>query len=495
MLDDLKKTLRHSLVYSFGNLGGKLAGLILLPLYTSRLSLEDFGVLSIFEITVAIAVQVLVIGFPQAYLRYAPSGERQREGDPLMFTYLSVMAVIAVGAGLFFQVSAPVLAMFFHDKLQFTRYFRLSGWIMGVSVLNTFFLGTVRAREKSFLYITATLSKLMVTLGLTILLILQWNMGVAGVLMASLAGNLLLAAVLIPLQLRKIDLRFDPVIFRQALRFGLPLIVSSLAAMLLNNGGNYFLKAMDNYEQVGLYNLAGRIAGVLNMVFIQSFTLGFLPIAFKKNGQPGALRYYSKMMTYFTLLLVWAGLILSLFSHELLWFFGRNQDFWPAATLIPVMIIAYIPAGMRAVASLGLYVSGETSSLARETLITLAVSIILNVIFIRTWSSTGAVWAGVLSSVLLLFLTLRDSTAKYPIPYEYSKLLKLILTGGGLYAAFYFLGLKEEPGIALKILIAALFPAFLFFLRFYEDIELLRMRQSLLKWSRPSTWKKLLLRR
>ena len=51
MFDKIKKTTKHTVIYSLGNLSNKVAGIVLLPLYTAYLTIADYGIFSIFEIT------------------------------------------------------------------------------------------------------------------------------------------------------------------------------------------------------------------------------------------------------------------------------------------------------------------------------------------------------------------------------------------------------------------------------------------------------------
>ena len=53
--------------------------------------------------------------------------------------------------------------------------------------------------------------------------------------------------------------------------------------------------------------------------------MGFLPIAFKMFEKPDAKEYFSKVLTYFTLILIFAALGLSIFSDELLILLAKNN--------------------------------------------------------------------------------------------------------------------------------------------------------------------------
>ena len=61
MIGDIKKAFRKTAVYSLGNMGTKLIGLILIPLYTDQdyLTVSDYGALGVLEITAQVLVALM----------------------------------------------------------------------------------------------------------------------------------------------------------------------------------------------------------------------------------------------------------------------------------------------------------------------------------------------------------------------------------------------------------------------------------------------------
>ena len=60
MLKELKNTIRHTAIYGFGNVAVKLIGFVLMPLYTKHISVPEYGILGILEVTILILSQVLI---------------------------------------------------------------------------------------------------------------------------------------------------------------------------------------------------------------------------------------------------------------------------------------------------------------------------------------------------------------------------------------------------------------------------------------------------
>jgi O-antigen/teichoic acid export membrane protein len=475
--------MKHTAIYSLGNIATKLIGIVLLPLYTTHITVAEYGVLGILEITIMILTQVLILGQSQAFLRFHDlEGYKERRKSTLftifIFLFATGLLINIVG-----QSCTSKLSSLFSKPTDFAVYFRLCFVIIFLRIINNLFLSVLRANEKSIFYAIANTIKFIIILGFNIYFVAFAKIGIKGILYSYLIGDGVLFLILFPGRIFEMAPKFDSKIFKAAFVFGFPLIFSSLAHMLLNMGNRYILKLLVNYEEVGLYNLGYKVAGVLNMFFIQSFTLGLLPSAYKMYGKKGDKRYYSKMLTYFVFVLCWAGLGLSLFSAEIVKILSpNNSDYWSAHTVIPIIVLSYIFSGAKSVTALGMYLKGKTQFIAYITALALFINIALNFLFIPKHGMMGAAYATLIAFIALYFLSYSISDRLYKIPFENLKLLKLILLTIALYyVSVIFQSISLPLNILLKIAILVSFPFILYVVNFYEKIELETIKKGFLK--------------
>ena len=297
MLTRIKATLKHTAIYSLGNIATKLIGIVLLPLYTKHITVSEYGILGILEITIMILTQVLILGQSQALLRFHDLEGYKAKRKSTLFTIF----IFLFGIGFIFNLlgqnlATPISSLFFQPS-QFTIYFKLCFYIIFLRIINNLFLSVLRAKEKSAFYAIANIIKIAIILGFNIYFVAFAKIGVKGILYSYLIGDGILFLILFPNMISEMVPKFNRKILTAALTFGFPLIFTSLAGMLLNMGDRYILKLLVDYKEVGLYNLGYKIAGILNVFLIQSFSLALLPIAYKMYGQLGDKRYYSKMQT------------------------------------------------------------------------------------------------------------------------------------------------------------------------------------------------------
>lgn len=379
----------------------------------------------------------------------------------------------------FVELFADSLSTFFSYGVP-VSYFRIGAVVVLLRILNDLFLNKLRSEELSRAYATTSLLKLSVTLGTTIYLVALEGLGVLGILYAYLVGEMLVFIILIPRMLTLMEFSFDFQILREAIRFGAPLIVGSVSGMLLNMSDRYILGLLQDTESVALYDLGFRVAGFLNMLLILPFNLALPSIASKKYLQPGDKRYFSKIMTYLTFVLIWAGLGLALFSSDLIKIFALHESFWPAADVVPLLILSYVFSGMRYVAVLGLFLTKNTKYVALLACGAAVVSISSNLILIPSFGYFGAAFSSAGSFLVFLLATKYFSDKFYQIPFEITKLWKIILIGAFFYVfSLSFSELQLLLGTLLRLLLLGLFPAVLYFWNFYEAVEVKAVRKIL----------------
>ena len=473
MFDQIKVTIKHTAVYGLGNIAIKFMGLILLPLYTSHISVSDYGVLGILEVSVMILVQTFILGQAQAYMRFFGIIDYKDQQKKILFTLTALLTVSCGILLLIGQLASRPLAALFFDNKHFAIYFKLIFYQVVFQILNTLFLSVLRAQEKSAFYSIAVGLKLFIVFSLNIILLTRCAMGIEGILIAGLAGEGILFIALLPYMMKNMQFSFLPDRLKEGLVFGLPLILTGLAHMLLNVGDRYLLKLFVDYDQIGLYNLGYKLGGTLNLLLIQSFQLGLLPIVYKMYGQPNDKRFYSKLFTYFLYVLIWAGLGLAAFSKEVLIMFARDSAYWPASSLVPLIVLGYIFIGGKTVLNIGLYLKSATKSIAINTAIAVIVNILLNLLCIPIWGIYGAAFATIAASVLLFGLTWLAGNKTYKIKWETKRVVILLILGMLLYSLTLLTKNFSLPlTIVFKAIIILSFPLILYFIKFYEFVEL-----------------------
>ncbi|MFO7863912.1 MAG: oligosaccharide flippase family protein [Salinivirgaceae bacterium] len=490
MLNKLRNTLKHSIIYSFGNLSTKIVGLILLPLYTSELTSAEYGILSLLEVTSQLLTVIVGLRMATALLRFGAAEKQIDKQKSIIFISFVMTLVSVVIMNLLLHPFASNFSNLFFDHNNYSNYFHILFLWSSFEIFNKLFLSYLRIDNRSVFYIIIVILKVALVLGLNIYFIAFRHMGVEGVILSQLIGSALVFLVILPKIIGSMRFHIDRKLGIEMLRYGVPLIFAGISMLLLTVGDRYLLKYFLSYSEVGIYSLGYKIAGVINMLLIQSFQLGFMPIAFKMFDQPGAKRFYSKILTYYTFILILGALALSFFSREVLLLMADKPEYYVAHAVVPIISLAFILKGMQFVFSIGMHYAKKMKYNAYIITFSVVFSFGLSIILIPIIGYYGAAISAVLSNLLLAILFYKYSQKFYTIPFELKKIGLLFIIGGGIYATSWFtVNLGIVYALVIKFILLVLFPVLLYVFKFYDVQELRAMKGFVRKWKKTGEWK------
>ncbi len=439
MIKDLRSTFKQTAIYGTSNLLVKATGLILLPIYTNSLSVEEYGLLVMLEIIAQFFVGVVSFNIPTAMLRIGSDSEAD---DYQSKVYSTALAMLAVGIAFFLAIFIPLsnaISEAFFDTGDYRVYLIYLFVSIAIEILGLLPMQMLRLQEKAGKYLLFFSVKLLGLLGFVSYFVLVLNMGVFGAVIGILSGNLTLLLATFVFQLKYIRPVFDRSIAREIYRFGAPLIFTTIAGVLLTIADRLIIKYYGALNDVGIYGLAYKIGSISNLLIIGSFSLGFLPIAFKKFQEPTFGRFFSKMFTYFIGVTVLLTLGISVFSKEVIKILSSGEpDYWIAVVLVPFIAYAFLFKAIQNYMAYSFMLIKQTKYHASITMIGVCINIALNFILIPRYDMYGAIAATGLSYALMGLITYRIAQRKMPIPYEMPRIFGMLalcalFIAGGIY--------------------------------------------------------------
>lgn len=488
MLDHLRNTVKHTAIYSLGNLSTKIIGLILLPLYTTYLTTAEYGIFSILEITSQFFTTIVSLGLSAGMMRWYAVESDDRRRKVIVFSTWAATFFMALLVNIVFLPANDWFSMFFFDHADFTGYFLLLWIWVGLDVVNRVPFELFRLKEKSLLFIIMVIIKFTAVLLLNIYFIVFLKMGVKGIILSQVIGNLLVTIGTLPFLIKNMHLRLEIRILKEISAFSIPLVLSSVATMALALSDRYLIKYFLDYSEVGIYSLGYKVASVIHMFLVQSFLLGFAPLAYRIFDQPEARRYFARVTTYFLYAMIGLALLLIFFAKEVIALSSSgNEDFVLAFTVIPLLCLAVIFRGLNSIVSMGLHYVKKTRFNLLIVVLVAVFNIGINFVLIPAFGIIGAAVASFLANLLMTIMFYIYSQRYYPIQYEFRRLFTLFVAG----IVFYFFAelagrLGFWGGIAAKSMLLFLFPLALYPLNFYENVELDRLKGFWKKWRNPA---------
>jgi O-antigen/teichoic acid export membrane protein len=489
MLDNLKNTIKGAFIYGFGNLSTKLIGFILIPLYTKKFTVAEYGILGILDITSQIIIVVFGLSLYTAFFRWYWDKDFKDKQKSIFFTLLVSVSIFSIILGsLFITLRKPASLLLF-DSPEFSYYIVLIIVVACFEAVGVVIATLIRLQEKALFYTILYILKLLTSLTFTVYFIVYRGKNIEAIYEAQIIGNIVYFLISSFFILKNIEPRFDRIALRNMLIFSLPLMLTAFTGIILNVTDRYALRFLADYESVGIYTFGYKIANTIRVFVIASVNMALQPMIFKMMNDADNKRFYSKIMTYFTYGLIFVVLGISLFGKEIIKVLSHNVGYWESFRVVPILSYAMLFTMLRDISLTGLNLTKNTKVIAIITISISLFNIGLNILFVKFWGYMGAAVCTLISQMMFFMLIYFFAQKYYPVPYELYKIFLIIITSLGI---FFIAQLTNDMSLLLRLLIKTLLiitlPVLLYLMKFYEPVELDRLQGFWIKWRNPRRW-------
>ncbi len=489
MFGYLKSTFKDSVIYGLGGVAVKLSGLILIPLYTKYFSVSEYGLLGFLEATSIIIIAVFGLSLHQAFFVWYWDPHYADKQKSLFFTTLSSLGCIVTFLLLItILFSKPLSSLIFENS----KYHRLLIFMVaasGLQILINMPAQLLRLQQKAVLYTIATILMLLINLAFIVVFIIVFKYGIEAIYISQTIGGIIYLLFLSPFIIKNLSRRFDRDILLKMLIFVFPLIISSIAALIISVSDRYILRFVSGYKNLGLYSFGAKLANTVNVLLLGPIQLAIYPILVKIFNTDKKERFYSKVMTYLCFFLLIFILFISFFSQEIVKILARNMEYWESFKIIPVLSFAAVFIMMKDLASFHLQLTGKTKLLSVIIVSVSLLNILLNLLLIPLFNYIGAAFSFLISQIIYFLLLHYFANKQYVIGYEYRKILLMVFLSAFLiFLSFIFSHSTLIIRIAGKILLLLVFPVSLYFSNFFEKVELQRISDIWRDWKNPGKW-------
>jgi O-antigen/teichoic acid export membrane protein len=423
---------KQTIVYGLGGVAIQAVGVLTLPIYARVFSPSEYGVLEL-AITLAAVVGALVdAGFASAAQRsfYDYTDEQRERRRRVIATALAFTTALAAVALIVLIAASRPISDWLLDGRGREALIALAVSVPLVNGAN-FLRETMRLRFRAWHYVVSSVLAAVATAGIGIVAVVGFDRGVEGVFIGVIVGNALAAVYGAIVVRADVGRRLSGDELRKMLAYGIPLVPVALAAWALLLVDRIMLSKLGSLSEVGEYAVANRVANVL-LLAVTGFVLAFGPYVFSIHQRDPELEkdVRSKTLTYLTVALCAAGLVLTLFAREIISLVAPAFDTaYEAVGLLSLSVVAF---GFSSVVMAGISIVRQTKVLAVLSTIGAAFNIGLNFAVIPPFGMVGAAFATAAAYVLLAGLYYRSAQRLYRTPYELPKVLLAIALASGI---------------------------------------------------------------
>jgi O-antigen/teichoic acid export membrane protein len=418
---------QQTAIYGLSGVALPVVGLITLPIFARALSQAEFGILALATVASFLALAVADSGFASAALRsyydYTDADEAERQ--KVVFTaFSSTTAIALLIAVVGVLANEPISELLFGRKGLGSIVIVIALSVPLITVAN-FLREAMRFRFRARDYLVSSLVGAVLAGAVGIVAVLAFDLGPKGVLIGLLVGNG--AAAAYGLLVLRYDLGhdFSRYELRKMLAFGLPLVPTAISLWALALVDRIMLEKLGNLSDVGQYEVANRVAGVL-LFGVNAFMLALGPYLYSIFSEDRTLEKVTRgrILTYFTFTLSLAALALTLFAREVISLVAPDfPDSYKAVGLLSLGMLAF---GVGSIAMAGISLARRTVYFALFTGAAGIFNIALNFALIPPYGMVGAAFATAAAYALLAALYYWMAQRVYPTPYEPWKVLALL---------------------------------------------------------------------
>jgi O-antigen/teichoic acid export membrane protein len=173
--------------------------------------------------------------------------------------------------------------------------------------------------------------------------------------------------------------------------------------------------------EMGKYAACYRLAMFMTL-FATAFRLGIEPFFFSHASSENPKKAYAQITNYFVVLgsVILLGVVV--FADVLKVLFVRDQAYWEAMAIVPIVLLASFFLGIYHNLSVWYKVTDRTRFGALISLAGAVITIVINYFFIPKYSYFASAWATLAAYGSMMLLSYFFGRKYYPIPYNLRKI-------------------------------------------------------------------------
>ena len=418
---------KNTLIYGIGGVLSRFVSFLLLPFFTEVLTKKEYGIFALIMLLTVGLNGLLTLGTGNSlgvlYFR-----EDSLEKRPTLIWSNFILLVVN---GIFWSIITWFLAPFLSSLMfQSPEYSELIKLAMLTSILvaaTDTWLSYLRMEEMASKYLCLTLSFTLLQIALSAVLVLNFNMGVLGLVRAGTITAIINLIVSWFFVGRKIAFSFDSSLIFQLTKVGFPSIFGLLAFLVIDYADRQMIERLLGLDELGIYSI-GYSFGMVILVFMSAFATSWPPFSNSYIKKPmEAQKVFGKVLTYY--LYVFGALTIPFFAFaKPVLFVMTAEKFHEAWVVVGLVAAAYGLKGCYLIFLPGIYFAKKLKYQSMIEWSAALLNIALNLLMIELYGIKGAAISTFISYLLLPFLAWIIGRKYLVVAYEWRRVLLACLT-------------------------------------------------------------------
>ncbi|WP_438710608.1 oligosaccharide flippase family protein [Aquimarina muelleri] len=404
---------KDTFIYGLGDIGAKLVGFLLIPIYTRYLSSDDYGDYSLWLTYQSIFAAFLSLQLVEGVYRYLLD-EKYNKSKIINASFIMITIPILIFLTLAFFIS--------------NGKYLIIGLYFAFYVYIQFFKQVVRGLKKINLFSISSVIAVLTSSLISIYYVITLNSGYIGIIYGSICGYIL-TTIFIVIKIRNdISLSFYRIpysLFKKLLLFSIPLIPSALSWWVMSLSDRLLIDYYVGKAPLGIYSIALSISGVI-LLFNSMFQKAWQTSAIENYNDVNNEKNYNEV---FDFILRGFLIVISLFTLLIkpLSFIVLGKEFFEAWIYAPILSIAFMFQLFGSFIGTYYWSSKKIKGELYTSILAALINIVLNFLLIPFFGLMGASIATVLAYFALWLIRVYSLRKSILLSINYKLLFTCLL--------------------------------------------------------------------
>lgn len=463
-----KSLFKQTAIYGLATVIPRMFSFILVPLYTNPkvLNVQEYGEVSVIFSWMVLFNVLLAYGMETAFFRFYHSDNSKKAVIGTTTVSIFWTTLLFLIFSLLFRNS---LAQLTNIDVEYITY---TIWILVLDALVIIPFSKLRVYQRPIAYALVKVGNVVVNLSFNIFFLLYLpeiaasnpegflaslyieNFQIGYIFVANIIASLLTLLVLLPNYLH-VQWHFDFNLWKQMMRYALPILIAGIAFAINETFDrillDYLLPQNIAKVDIGAYSACYKLALFMTL-FATAFRLGIEPFFFSHAENKNAPKTYAMITQYFIIFGSIILLAVIVFADVLKVFIIRDESYWEAMKVVPLIILANFFLGIYHNLSVWYKLTDKTKMGAYISIVGAIITLVFNFLLISRFSYVGSAIATIAAYGSMMVLSYYLGNRYYPIPYDLKK-IGSYLGLSILFSAVYFYGFRENYPIGIGLLI------------------------------------------
>jgi O-antigen/teichoic acid export membrane protein len=464
--EQLNRLTKSTFIYGIGQVLNRFIGFLLLPLFTAYLSPADYGIIAILGLISFIAVSLFSLGVNGAVgICYFDENDDVHKQQTIWTTFFILLAGTFLLYACAFLFPHQISQLAFNTK-NYADLIVMTLLTAGMTILTSPFTLYLQFEEKAKLFVVLTIVTTLFSIALSCALVIFFKRGVHGMVESTLVASMIGLFLFSSFTFFRLKVQTSRKMIHKLLLLGLPLVPSAFMVFVIQHGNKYILQYLSGLDAVGIYNIGFNLGMAMSLLVsaLQSAWLPYFMSYVDKQEEAGIL--FGRILTYYVFTFGSVSLLFFIFAKPVIMIMTQ-PEFYEAYKVMGLSAGASFISGIFFILLPGIYFAKDVRYVTIVQIVSTAIAIVFNFVFIHLYGLLGAALALLLGfATMVLGLMVWNYLQKHryvQVLYEWRRILQFSV----IYVLYGVLMLWERhfslPGELLVSLIATcLLPFFIY---------------------------------